>query len=88
MFQGCISIEDISPLSKWNVSSCQDISYVLSNCYKITKIHPIYNWRIAKGINFKKMFGSCKIQDLLSIKSEWTFANIYLDNFNMNELIY
>ena len=58
----------------------------VNNCYKISKIQPIFNWGISKGIHFEKMFGNCVIYDSDSIVSSWSFANKRLVKSNMSQL--
>lgn len=55
-FDGCQSLEEISPL---NTSVCEEINYIFSNCQALNTIG-LASWNISKITSLRSVFANCK----------------------------
>ncbi|MGP1461438.1 MAG: Ig-like domain-containing protein [Bacteroides sp.] len=58
MFRGCKEFTGAG-LEGWNVSKCQDFSYMFSGAFAFNGL--IGKWNVGKGRSFKRMFSDCRL---------------------------
>ncbi len=58
MFMGCKDFTGAG-LEGWNVSKCQDFSYMFSGAFAFNGL--IGKWNVGKGRSFKRMFSDCRL---------------------------
>ena len=56
MFCGCSSLLDIKGLEKWNLSNCNNFSYMFNGCSSLLDIKVLEKWNVSNGNNFSCMF--------------------------------
>ena len=71
-------VEDLSPITNWNVSKVTDMSSMFSYC-KIDNLNPISNWNVSNVTSVREMFQGNPITDASGINN-WDISKV--TNFN------
>jgi hypothetical protein len=48
MFNGCVSLSDITPLQNWNVSNGNNFHQMFSGCSTFLDIEPLNGWNVSE----------------------------------------
>ena len=76
MFYGCISLETLPDISKWDTRNVSDMSYMFHNCESLKSLPDISNWNTSKVTNMSYMFYNCKSLKSLPDISKWNIRNV------------
>ena len=60
MFSGCVSLESLPDISKWNLTNIEDVSDMFSRCKSLKSFPDISKIKIKKEIKTENMFEGCK----------------------------
>ncbi len=73
VFADFSSLDDISALSKWDVSNATNMYGAFKNCTALssTDIEPLKNWNVSRATNMSNMFRGCSGLDNLSALENW-----------------
>lgn len=72
-FAFCKSLENISPISDWDVSECSDFGMMFLNCESLKDISSLSNWVVNPDANFSHMFLNSGVEDFSPLKN-WFFG--------------
>jgi len=59
MFDNCISLLDITPLSNWDVSGIESMNKMFYSCESIMDISSLESWKLADGVSIIGIFDDC-----------------------------
>lgn len=62
-------VEDISALTEWDVSECEDMERLLSWNSKLKDISPLINWRGSKVKTLRDGFAGCNLETLHGLEN-------------------
>ena len=76
MFSNCSYLQDITALSKWDVSDVTDMSWMFAVCNRLQDITALAKWDVSNVKNMRGMFSTCyQLQDITAI-ANWNIANV------------
>ena len=69
MFEGCLSLKDISGISNLNLNKVKNISRMFKECEKLISV-PKLNWNTSNVVDMSEMFHFCKaLKDISGISN-------------------
>lgn len=82
MFRDCKELQDITALSRWDVSTIKDMTSMFWNCEQLKDITALSNWNVTNVNYMQYMFYGChKLQDITAL-SNWNI-NKFIDVHDM-----
>ena len=76
MFYACISLEDISGLSKLDVSNITNMDHMFANCRSLVDVSALSEWDVSNVNTMLGMFLNCDSLVDISGLSEWDVSNV------------
>ena len=84
-------VEDISALTDWDISNCEDLDRFLSWNSKIKDISPLLNWRGGKVRTMRDAFAGCDLTSLhglenLDVSTVEDMTGAFQNNANLTDI--
>lgn len=76
LFEGCISLKNISSLKNWDMSNVISLDYLFRECHSLENISHIKDWNVENVKSAKGMFDDCISLKNISPLSGWDVSNI------------
>ena len=58
----------------WNISKCENISYLFHECKKLSDISPLKNWNVSNIKDLKSLFSGCQNLSDISPLKNWNIS--------------
>ena len=76
LFTGFTSLNDISGLANWDVSSVTDFSFMFDGCKNLSNLTPLKSWKMTSATDFGWMFDGCQSLTDLSPLKNWETSKV------------
>lgn len=76
LFKGCRSLEDISSLEHWNMSSVKYMYDIFRGCTSLSDISPLSGWDLSSAENISGMFWGCTSLSDISPLTGWDMPSV------------